>query len=85
MLVLGAISTAVAYLLAPLAVISYVSQLLWSVDLPVYMRVPSQGYAPHYALDGVNGAVACEVDMCSASGAYILERGGSAVDSVCIG
>ncbi|WFD34761.1 hypothetical protein MCUN1_001605 [Malassezia cuniculi] len=90
MLVLGALSTTVAYLLAPLTLITYVAQLAQLDDTPVYMRVPSQGYRHAYSVEGHNGAVACEVDMCSASGAYIMERGGSAVDgaiaaALCVG
>lgn len=54
-----------------------------SKEVPVYMRAASQGYEPHYNLTGRRGAVACEVDVCSNAGAYILEKGGSAADAVC--
>lgn len=51
--------------------------------VPVYMRAASQGYVPHYNVTGRRGAVACEVDVCSNVGAYMLEKGGSAADAVC--
>lgn len=52
-------------------------------DIPVYMRAPSQGYPSYYNTTGTRGAVACELDVCSNVGAYILEKGGSAADAVC--
>lgn len=54
----------------------------WTEEVPVYMRSASQGYEPHNNLTGRRGAVACEVDVCSNVGAYILEKGGSAADAV---
>lgn len=56
--------------------------LIQPSEVPVYMRAASQGYEPYYNLTGRRGAVACEVDVCSNAGAYILEKGGSAADAV---
>ncbi|KAL4401221.1 glutathione hydrolase [Malassezia pachydermatis] len=46
------------------------------------MRAPSQGYPSYYNTTGTRGAVACELDVCSNVGAYILEKGGSAADAM---
>ena len=61
-----------------------------SDHVPIYMRAPSQGYAPAYPTQGAHGAVTCEVDVCSYVGAYLLSKGGSAADaaigaSACVG
>ncbi|KAI3617556.1 hypothetical protein CBS9595_003465 [Malassezia furfur] len=58
--------------------------------VPIYLRAPSQGYAPAFPTHGAEGAVTCEVDVCSYVGAYLLSKGGSASDaatgaSACVG
>lgn len=58
--------------------------------VPIFMRAPSQGYAPAFPTHGAAGAVTCEVDVCSYVGAYLLSKGGSASDaatgaSACVG
>ncbi|KAJ1023501.1 hypothetical protein NDA16_003118 [Ustilago loliicola] len=49
---------------------------------PAFYGAASQGNAPAYSVTGKNGAVSCEVDVCSNIGAQLLQEGGSAVDSV---
>ena len=51
-------------------------------DVPIYMRAPSQGYEPFYPNSGRRGAVTSEVDVCSNTGAFLLDKGGSAADAV---
>lgn len=51
-------------------------------DVPIFMRAPSQGYPPAYPINGTQGAVTCEVDVCSFVGTYLLAKGGSATDAV---
>ena len=81
-MVIGALSVTFTYLFVPLWIFAYIGRLLRTYETPVYMRVPSQGWKPAFGLDGIGGAVASEVDICSSSGAYVLKRGGSAVDGV---
>ena len=81
-MVIGALAVTFTYLFVPLWIFAYVGHLVRKYETPVYMRVPSQGWKAAFGQDGVGGAIASEVDICSSSGAYVLKRGGSAVDGV---